>query len=97
MERFGEGYAQFDDKSYFPSFALRLDDRNAIILKVGGLGTFTRIGIVSSIQMSSIANAPDSAGLDEQVKNDSEQLVYSVEEVQAAEMANGSPQIITIV
>ncbi|KAF8846453.1 HET-domain-containing protein [Acephala macrosclerotiorum] len=96
IERFGEGHAKFDDKSYFPSFALRLDNEHAIILKGNGLRTFTRIGTVSSIRMSSVANAPNSAGLDEQGKNDSEQLAYSVEEVQAAEIANGSPQIVTI-
>jgi len=96
IERFGEGHAKFDGEAYFPSFALVLDNEHAIILKANGLKTFTRIGTVSLIQMSMVEEALKSVALDEQDKNESEKLAYSVEEVQAAEIANGSPQIVTI-
>jgi len=94
-ERFGQGHAQFDDEKYFPSFALMLDKEHAIILQAKALRTFTRIGTVDLIKMSKVEETP-SADLDEHGKNESEKLAYSVEDVQAAEIANGSPQIVTI-
>lgn len=96
MERFGDGHAQFDDEKFFPSFALMLDKEHAIILKAKALRTFTRVGTASLIQMSKVEKTPRSADLDEQGKNESEKPAYSVEDVQAAEIANGSPQIVTI-
>lgn len=96
VERLEVGRAKFDHETYFPCFALVLDKENAIILKANELRIFTRIGTVSSIQMGEVREAQGSNGLDWQGKKGSGKLAYSVEDLQAAEIANGSPQIVTI-
>ena len=73
-----------------------LDNEHAIILKANGVRTFTRIGTLSSIGKSVVDEGARSAKLDEQGKREGEKLAYSVEDAQAAEIANGSPQIVTI-
>jgi hypothetical protein len=95
-KKFGSGHAKFDDEACFPSFALMLDNEHALILRANGMRTFTRIGTVSLVRMSEVNDPSTSAGLVMQGKNESEKLGWSVEDEQAAEIADGSPQIVTL-
>lgn len=93
MELLGKGHANFDEEPYFPSFALMLDQENALILKANGLRTFTRIG---TVRMITLVNAASTADPDPQGQNESKELTYAVEDSQAAEIATGLPQVVTI-
>lgn len=75
IERIGEGYAVFDDETYFPSFVFMLDKENAIMLKTNGWGIFTRIGTLRSVRMSKLELTTKSAGPDGQGKIESEKDV----------------------
>lgn len=95
-KKFGSGHAKFDDETCFPSFALMLDNEHALILRSNGMRTFTRIGTVSLVRMSEVNDPSTRAGLVMQGKNEREKLGWSVEDEQAAGIADGSPQIVTL-
>jgi hypothetical protein len=94
-----DGDANFDSEPYFPSFALLLDDVNALVLKAIGPSVFSRIGI-ARIGLRKHERGSNNAGLgaasDMSSRVDSSGLTYSVQEVQAAKLASGSRQIVTI-
>jgi hypothetical protein len=76
---------------------LFLGGEKALILKANGLRTFTRIGIIDYFFAAHSQGNNEAASLaDLGCQSDSNRLTYSVEEIQAAEVADGSPQAVTI-
>ncbi len=91
MNRYGRGSADFDREPYFPSFALMLDESVALILKVNGERSFTRIGIIHLIRPSKDKNDESATKT-----NDIEDYVQNVDDMEAVKIADGSLQTINV-
>ena len=94
-----EGNANFDSEPYFPSFAMLLDGVHALILKAKGPRTFTRIGtarLFSKVNRQGSNEAAREVVMGPRSQKDCNNLTYSAEYIQAAEIANGLRQAITI-
>ncbi|OQV03642.1 hypothetical protein CLAIMM_08660 [Cladophialophora immunda] len=94
----GRGFATFDDKPHFPSFALMLDDQRGLVLKAREPWEFVRIGTVRHWSMqrggsgdggNNTVNVNGSSGL-------ANGASYSAAETTALSIARGLAQKITI-
>ncbi|KIX95530.1 uncharacterized protein Z520_08650 [Fonsecaea multimorphosa CBS 102226] len=89
--RHGGGSATFDDKPYFPSFALMLDSQQGLILKAKEPWEFVRIGSVRYWPMPGGVNGHDNSNPMGVNKSS-----YSTAEITALSVAKGTAQKITI-